>query len=221
MNRVFVIFLGIGTSAAVAASPAHAQSFDSGWNTEAGLAVGGISAPSGGLGGEIVHGEPSGVDVGGGVSTGFTVAGSFGIRKGNSPIGYRLEAQYSRFSLDDDMRFGGGGAPLIADGNASILNGTGNVVLTAPISGRLRPYVIGGLGIYRLSSEINHRTPEGRDLVNGVTPLRSETKFGLNGGAGLEVVVGSLRTFVEARYHGVFTEGDRANVVPITIGVKF
>ncbi len=221
MNRICMILVSLGLTALFLTPSAHSQILGTEWITEGGLAIGGISAPSGGLGGEMIHGEPSGVDIGGGVRRGVTVAGSIGLRKGNSPVGYRLEAQYARFNLDDEMRYGGGGAPLIADGSASMLNSTGNVVLSAPTFGKIQPYMIGGLGIYRLSSRIDHRTPEGRRLVNGATPTRSVTKVGLNGGAGFEFEVGSLRTFMEARYHSVFTQGDWANVVPITIGVKF
>ena len=220
MHRISVVLVSLGLSALVVASSAQAQSLAPAWTTDVRVAVGGAFVRSDGLGGVVVNGEPSGVDVAGGANGGFTVVGSIGFRRVSSPIGFRVEAQYTRLGLDEDMRFGGGGAPEVADGHVGILNGTGNIVLAAPVDRLLRPYLIGGMGIYRLSSEIGHATPDGRFVVNGQTPSRSETAFGLNGGAGLELAVGRLRTFVEARLHSVFTEGEQANVVPITLGVK-
>jgi opacity protein-like surface antigen len=49
----------------------------------------------------------------------------------------------------------------------------------------------------------------------------SETKFGLNGGAGIEFGLSGLATFVEARFHSVFTEDSKTNFVPISFGIKF
>jgi len=217
MHRISVVLVSLALSALVVASSAQAQSLAPAWTTDARVAVGGAFVRSDGLGGVIVNGEPSGVDVAGGANGGFTVVGSIGFKRVSSPIGFRVEAQYTRLGLDEDMRFGGGGAPEVADGHVGILSGTGNLVLAAPVARVLRPYLIGGLGIYRLSSEIGHN---GSVSNNPYTPSRSETSFGLNGGAGLELAVGKLRTFVEARLHSVFTEGEQANFVPVTIGVK-
>ncbi|HEX3156961.1 MAG TPA: outer membrane beta-barrel protein [Gemmatimonadaceae bacterium] len=221
MNRIAVMLVGLALAVVVVAPTAQAQGLDPARTTDVGIAIGGTFLRSDGLGGAVVNGEPTGVDVVGGPNTGFTVVGSIGFRPIDSPVRFRLEAQYTRLGLDEEMRFGGGGAPEVADGHVSIISGTGNIVLAAPTARRLRPYLIGGLGIYRLSSEVGHSTPEGVPLDNSFTPSRSETKFGLNGGAGLRLAVGALHTFVEARYHGVFTESDKASFIPVTIGIRF
>jgi len=51
----------------------------------------------------------------------------------------------------------------------------------------------------------------------------SETKFGINAGAGFTVPVGrgSTRLFGEARFHNVFTEGESLNLLPLTVGIMF
>jgi opacity protein-like surface antigen len=221
MNRIAVVLVGLALAVVVAAPMARAQGLDPARKSDVGIAIGGTFLRSDGLGGAVVNGEPTGVDVVGGPNTGFTVVGSIGFRPVDSPVRFRLEAQYTRLGLDEEMRFGGGGAPEVADGHVSIISGIGNIVLAARTAHRLRPYLIGGLGIYRLSSEVGHTTPEGTPLDNSFTPSRSETKFGLNGGAGVDLAVGALHTFVEARYHGVFTEGDRAGFIPITLGIRF
>jgi hypothetical protein len=49
----------------------------------------------------------------------------------------------------------------------------------------------------------------------------SQTKFGLNAGAGLRFQLTGFSTFIEARWHTIFTEGRNAQMVPITVGITF
>jgi len=92
-----------------------------------------------------------------------------------------------------------------------VLSGTGNAVYSFSVSEgtRFRPYLIGGLGIYNINPD--------SDLAD------SETKFGINAGAGFTVPVGrgSTRLFGEARFHNVFTEGESLNLLPLTVGIMF
>ncbi|PEN09163.1 hypothetical protein CRI93_00055 [Longimonas halophila] len=209
---VIAVLISFGLASVIAGPSAYAQSPSPGSAVEVGLAAGAAFPQANRLGN---------VDVAGGTNTGFTVAGSVQARLLDLPLRFRLEAQYTRLGLSDERRVQvGGAAPVVADGTASMLNGTGNFILAAPTGSRLRPYLIGGLGIYRLSSTINITTSDGRAVANGA-PSESETRFGLNGGAGLELPTGSMRTFVEARFHGVLTEDDRANFIPVVIGVRF
>jgi len=109
------------------------------------------------------------------------------------PVSFRVDAQYQ---LGDA---------------ADVLSGTGNAVYSFTVSEetKFRPYLIGGLGIYNINPDA-----EGFD---------SETKFGINAGAGFTVPVGqgTTRLFGEARFHNVFTEGENLNLLPITVGVMF
>ena len=209
---ITIVLVGSGLASAVTPSPVRAQSLTTGSNTDFGLSVG-VALPQ--------ADQLGGVDIADGTNTGFTVAGLVQVKPFNLPLGFRIEGQYTRFGLNDERRVEvGGEAPVIASGAASMLNGTGNAVLAVPTGGRFRPYLIGGLGVYRLSSNISIATPDGRGIANGA-PSESETQFGLNGGAGFELPIGSLRTFVEARFHSIFTEDEKAHFVPIAIGVKF
>jgi opacity protein-like surface antigen len=212
MNRSSFSLVSLALAAIVIAPTARAQNVSQAQTTDVGLAIG-AALPRGDRMGAL--------DMGGGPNTAFTIVGSIGLRPLDSPWSYRLEAQYTSFGLDEERRIEiGGDAPVIADGHVNVLNGTANVVLAVSAARHVRPYLIGGLGVYRLSSDIGYTTPEGRFSVNSA-PSPSETKLGLNGGVGIELVVASLRTFVEARFHSVYAEGDKANLVPITFGMKF
>lgn len=218
MTPVRVIAAALGLAVVVVIAPAaRAQSLAPARTTDFGIAVGGAFP----LGDRLIEpqqfsvdGPLGGVDVAGGAHSGFTIAGSVGFRPVNSPLGYRLEAQYTRFGLDPERRTGPGGAPETADGHLSSLSGTGNVILVVPTASRLRPYLIGGVGVYRLTSDIVQEP-------NSTYPPRSVTKFGLNGGAGVEMAIGSLRTFVEARYHSAFADEGKVTFLPVTIGLRF
>lgn len=217
MTPVRVILAGLGLAAVVIAPHAQAQSLAPVRTTDVGIAIGGAFP----LGDRLRGPQPFSIespardlDVAGGTNTGFTIAGSVGIMPVNSPVSYRLEVQYTRFGLDPQGRYGGGGAPETADGHLSSLSGIGNVVLVVPIASRIRPYLIGGAGVYRLTSDIIQE-PNSTYGPNGVT------KFGLNGGAGVELAFGPLRTFVEARYHNAFSSGSDVSFIPVTIGMKF
>lgn len=217
MTAARLILAGLGLAAVAAAPQAGAQGLAPVRTTDLGIAVGGAFPMGDRLRNpqmQSIDGPGGDIDVAGGATAGFTIAGSVGITPVNSAIGYGLEAQYTRFGLDPDPRFGPGGAPETADGHLSSLSGTANAVLTIPIASRFRPYLIGGAGVYRLTSDITQEP-------NSTFGPQDVTRFGLNGGAGVEVAFGPVRTFVEARYHNVFASGSDASFVPVTIGMKF
>src|SRR5262249_21378715 len=91
--------------------------------------------------------------------------------------------------------------------------GTANVVFGFPVSEttRIRPYLIGGRGIYSVKAKFDHGTSGG-----------SEAKFGLKVGAvcGLNFQ-STLGVLLAARFHNVFTEGSNPKFVPINAGIRF
>lgn len=75
----------------------------------------------------------------------------------------------------------------------------------AQVAPALSPvYFIGGVGAYSSSAFDN-----------------SSTDFGLNGGVGLRIPLTTFNTFVEARFHSIFSEGGNTNYLPITFGIEF
>ena len=71
----------------------------------------------------------------------------------------------------------------------------------------MRPYLIGGAGIYGYKSD-----------VSGAS---TNTDFGLNGGIGASFPLSGFNTFVEARYHHIFTDVSATQFIPVTFGISF
>ena len=129
--------------------------------------------------------------------TGFNVMGTLGFQPAALPVGVQFDVAYHSLGIDTD----------IADADdLSIISGTANAVLSVSNTGGVRPYLIGGVGLYRL------------DPGNGLDAM---TEFGLNGGGGLEFGLAGFSTFVEARYHSVFTEDENTNLIPVVFGIRF
>jgi len=135
------------------------------------------------------------------VDAGYNLAGAVSFGAPLVPVGVRLEVGYNGF---------GGKSSLTTNGTANILSGTANATLALGPSGA-SPYLIGGVGMYRREfSESGAST--------------SKTTAGVNGGAGFRFPLGTMSTFVEARYHLMLGDtGDlsRLSYVPITFGINF
>jgi opacity protein-like surface antigen len=197
-------FLGLAACALVAA-PVHAQS-----SLERPISfgiAGGVSQPLGDFG-----------DI---ANTGFNVMGTLGFQPTTQAFGFRGDVAYHRFGLDEDAITGG--APGVSvDGNASIIAGLVSVVMTISNASGVRPYLIGGGGVYRqaVSADLTE------DGQSGEID-ESETDFGLAGGGGVSFPLGGMNAFIEARFHSVFAGGDddedsgNTNFIPVVIGIQF
>lgn len=143
-----------------------------------------------------------------GVNSGYTIGGFITVRPPLSPVGFRGEVGYTSF-----------GEKNRDNADQNILSGVANVVLNLSPAGGLspiRPYLIGGVGAYRQSRDVQ---------VTGSTNIRTEsdTRLGLNGGLGLDIPLTGLGVFVEARYTSIFNgdNRDNTNFIPITVGIRF
>ncbi|HEX6615252.1 MAG TPA: outer membrane beta-barrel protein [Gemmatimonadales bacterium] len=127
------------------------------------------------------------------------------------PVGIQIDGQYHQFKLDNDV---------VGPGNLKdrLILGTANIVYKFKTSeeSRFRPYLIGGGGVYNL------KTTGSSDVGSVIDTDNSETKFGLNAGAGFDFKAGSAGLFVEGRFHDVFfSDTPDLQFIPITIGVRF
>lgn len=165
------------------AAPAHAQT-----PFRLGLAVG-PTFPTG--------------DLGDGNEWGFHATASLGMRPLLSPIGIRAELGYS------DV---GGKGSASTSSDLRVLSGIVNAELGLGGLG-VKPYLIGGLGIYNTKRDFENRD--------------SETDFGLNAGVGAAFDLVGFGAFAEARFHRIFVgddaDGNTVNTsfIPVSFGIRF
>ena len=116
----------------------------------------------------------------------------------------RAEGSYSRTS---ERR----GSCCIADHKTTFAGGMLDVVYAfGRTADRIRPYVLGGVGLYTWRLSAPAFTPS------------SETKVGFGGGAGVAYPLGrgSTRVFLESKVTDV-TSGVDLVSIPIRVGVRF
>jgi len=162
------------------------------------------------FGGDLGATVPLG-DFSNGADLGFHLGGLIEYTPQSMPVSWRGEMAYHRNGLKNDY-FAEPGLGNI-DGNFSMFNIVGNAVMPfGDKAATIRPYAITGLGMYRVKASAEYE---------GISVSTSDTKFGLNGGAGLSFHLSGFETFVEARFHSVFTESSNTNFIPFTFGFKF
>jgi len=195
-------FLGrlvIGASALLMAATAQAQGTS---NTS-----GRPWKVGGALGGTIPIGDFSDA-----ADLGWHLGGLFEYTRPSIPVTWRGEITYHRHGLKEDFFDEIPGVGNL-DGTFSMVNFIANALYPfGDAASTARPFVIGGLGLYRVKASAD---------FNGIDISSSETKFGLNLGGGFNFTLSGFETFVELRYHTVFTEDSNTNFIPISFGFKF
>ena len=196
----------VALSGALAAAPAavRAQFGGHGPNPVSVGIEGGLAAPTGNLGDNV--------------NSGYSVGGFVDLHPAPGPLSLRVEVGYDRFDYKDSYQTylaqAAGGS---YSSNTHYLRGTANLVYRLPNMSGIRPYLTGGVGIYNNS--------DGTSLqLAGTTTTYSSgstTKFGVNGGVGIELPLSGITPFVEVRAHGVQTDYTPVTYVPITVGFRF
>jgi hypothetical protein len=123
-----------------------------------------------------------------------------------APFAFRFDAAYHDFGIDD--RFSD-------DFAESMVIATINGMWLFPSTSTVRPYLIGGPGIYNERCSV----------------CNSQTKLGLNGGVGIAIPLSGISTVIEARFHMIFnsvestTQGvpstKNSTFIPISVGILF
>jgi opacity protein-like surface antigen len=129
------------------------------------------------------------------------------------PVSPRLDFTFSKFDLDD--------AKVGTTGTGQMLAGLANLQMYLIHGGPIRPYIVAGVGAYNVKTET--------DAAGAVTSQEvSDTRFGVNGGAGLVIKLGSLLSlYAEGRVDNVFTqdkgliETDQIQMVPVSFGLVY
>src|SRR4249920_920769 len=150
--------------------------------------------------------------IGGGVSVpvkdaekafqnGFNGQGFVRVGLGVLPVALRADFTYQNFDL--------------TSGTGTVTSGLANAQFLL-MTGHIRPYLIAGLGAYNVKTELD-----------GAPDLsQSDTRFGVNGGGGVQIDVSGFSLYAEARVDNVFTDRrvidkDQIRVVPVTFGIVF
>ena len=123
------------------------------------------------------------------------------VKPATSPVGFQIDGTYQQNKFDPSSA-----------GKDDWIYATGNVVYWLPVAEetRIRPYLLGGGGIYH----VKDKPTVGADV--------SFTKFGINVGAGADFEFQSnVGVFIESRFHNVFVDGPDAKFIPVNLGVRF
>jgi outer membrane protein with beta-barrel domain len=125
---------------------------------------------------------------------GWHVLGLIQLPISQSPIHLRFDAMYG--STSHKAGFG--------SGNTKLTGATADLVYhLGERRASVRPYVLGGLGIF--------------DVSDG----SSQSKFAFGLGGGILFGVGTMHAFAEARYISVQTSGSSLTFIPISVGLMF
>jgi len=154
--------------------------------------MGGLSLPMG----DLADGVESGYNITGSVY--LPMAGKLKLR---GDVGYES--------------FAGKGSNSVAGFDFNVLSVTGNVIFPLGMEraeGGIRPYLIGGGGLYRGTTKLN---------VVGLSSSQSSNDLGISVGGGFEFKLSGFTTFAEARFVNVFGDGNSSNWIPITFGLRF
>ena len=120
----------------------------------------------------------------------------------------RLNLGYSRFNFKDAMASG------VTGGDTRVLGGVAGMKIDL-LPGPVRPYLLAGVGAFNVQSTV---------LTADGSSTASQTKLGVDGGAGLSFHLGRVNAFVEGRVQNIYTDQgaiDPKSIrsVPVTSGV--
>lgn len=130
----------------------------------------------------------------------------------------RFAFSYDRYKLKQ----AGGVTPATGQdevGHSQILGGTAGIKLHL-IPGPIRPFVMAGVGAFNVKDVIDAASTSG-------SLSASKTNFGVDGGGGVEIKLGRLSAFAEAKIQNVYTKSggliSRSSIqtVPVTFGLLF
>ena len=158
--------------------------------------------------------------------SGWNVSVPFGWQRPNSIFGVRGDISYNRLS-GRERNFTNFGTGSTADPQiwAGMLDLKLNIPLSPASTWRPTIYALGGGGVHyfkNFTSDFNTSAGVGTGTAfQAQLDGSSQTKFGLNGGAGFSFGIGAADIFIESRYVTVFTRGNNVNYVPVNIGITF
>ena len=156
------------------------------------------------------------------LKAGWNGQGSLIFNLPGIPFALRADLNYNKFTFENNLPFstGGGTAATTDDITQQIFGGLANI--TVPFNmGPISPYVTAGLAGFNIKTKLGDAFPGAED--------ESDTKFAVNGGAGLSMRLMGVSAFIEAKINNVYTdkklisnkEMKDLQFIPVTFGFVF
>jgi hypothetical protein len=135
-----------------------------------------------------------------GVETGYHAMVTAGIQPPLAPVGFRVDGMWNQFNIKSSSE------------SDRIMALTANAILGMPGAMVIKPYAIGGVGMYNSKSSFANST--------------SSNDLGVNIGGGVQFGLAGFSAFGEIRLHNIMADngaGGTTNVrfIPITFGIIF
>jgi opacity protein-like surface antigen len=143
-------------------------------------------------------------------------------------LGFHISGDYLKFSPDNDKYRDAlasyigtaAGQFSVSGGGISLWSLTFNAkmgILPIPI---LKPYLTAGLGWGKINVDEATIT-QGAIQTKQIQGFTSESKGSYNLGLGVDLDVGSVTLFIEARYMWINTDPKTSTMVPVSVGISF
>ena len=158
------------------------------------------------------------------LKAGWNGQGSIIFNFAGFPLALRADLNYNSFTFKKDLPFSPGvGAGTITtsdDITQQMLGGLANITIPFRM-GPISPYVTAGVAGFNVKTKVSDAIPGAED--------QSDTKFAVNGGAGLSLKLLGASAFIEAKLNNVYTdkkfisnkELKSLQFVPVTFGFVF
>ena len=158
------------------------------------------------------------------LKAGWNGQGSLIFNFAGFPLALRADLNYNKFTFKKDLPFSPGGSTgtitTTDDVTQQILGGLANVTIPFHM-GAVSPYITAGLAGFNIKTKVGSTVSGAED--------QSDTKFAVNGGAGLSLRLLGASAFIEAKVNNVYTdkkfisnkELKSLQFVPVTFGFVF
>ena len=158
------------------------------------------------------------------LKAGWNGQGSVIFNFAGFPLALRADLNYNKFTFKKDLAFspGGSSGPITTtdDITQQMVGGLANITIPFHM-GAMSPYITAGLAGFNVKTTLS-------DAAGGAED-QSDTKFAVNGGAGLSLRLLGASAFIEAKLNNVYTdkkfisnkELKSLQFVPVTVGFVF
>jgi opacity protein-like surface antigen len=142
-------------------------------------------------------------------------------------LSLRVTGDYLSFSLDEGnfknyvaAVAGVQASDLSVDGGRiGVLTFAANTKFTFLPLPVLSPYLTGGVGTSTIS--VSDLTVKYQGIATPAAGVNGQTKFSANFGPGVDLSLGGVTLYLEAKYTWIFTDNSTSTYVPVSLGITF